>query len=324
VVVNVVTPSLLASAPSIQVLAGGTATFTVSSNDVALADDARFTSTVSMDAVSVSEPEIADGIATFNVTGLKKGKAKVVITSPNYGKLTITVSVIEPLLTSNVPTGLSIVAGTVGSLSIRSTDLNLGGDISIDVTGGDDSVVTISDPVITDGVAKYDLTGVAAGKVNLTFKAENYVATKVSVTVTPSPICKPATLGSLKFADADAKLSAASLASITKFAESVKKSNCSIVELTTYVPVPNTKATAAAYGKEVTLSNQRALAVRGALATALTKAKVTITISINIVKGTVPTSVLNGPAAGQSAFRKVDVAAVAAPVSQMRAMRNVR
>jgi len=322
VVVNVVTPSLLASLPSLQLLAGGTATFTVSSNDVALADDAAFTSTISMDAVSVSDPEIADGIATFTVTGLKKGKANIAISTPNYGKLKISVSVIEPMLTSNAPTGVSIVAGgTVFKVLIKSNDVPLSDDISLQVTGGDDTIVTISDPVIADGVATYDLTGVAAGKVNLTFKAENYVATKVSVTVTPSPVCKPATFGSLKFGDTDAKLSAASIASITKFAESIKKSNCSSVELTTYVPVPNTKATAAAYAKEVTLSNQRVLAVRGALSAALVKAKVTITITINVAKGTVPASVLSGPAAGQSAYRKVDVAAVAAPVS---AMHNVR
>jgi hypothetical protein len=121
-------------------------------------------------------------------------------------------------------------------------------------------------------------------------------------------VCVGKSLGQIKFGDNDAKLSAASKASIARFAKDLVANKCANSELTTYVPVANTRANAAKYAKELQLSAARAAAVKAAITAEVTKlggAAVTITV----IRATVPTSVLNGSASAQSSYRRVDVAA---------------
>ena len=320
VTVHVIQPALIASRSSIQVLVGGTSTFTVSSEDLAIADGTSLMATSTNASVTLDEPVLESGVATFTVTGASKGKTRITITADNYTKVVVSVSVVTPVLSSDAGSGLTVVVGSNATINVTSTDVPLADDAMITIDGGDDSIATISEPVIADGVATYTVTGVAAGKLKLTFSVDTYASAKVKIKVKAAPLCKPSALGSIKFGDTDAKLHSSALSTITKFANSVVKGNCSSIQLTTYVPVANTQANASAHSKEVTLANKRALAVRDALKAALKKAKAKVTVSYTTITGTVPADVLTGSAAGQSSYRKVDVETLdsVAPMSVLK------
>jgi len=119
-------------------------------------------------------------------------------------------------------------------------------------------------------------------------------------------LCVDKSLGQIRFGT-DAKLSSAAKSSITRFAADLVNNKCGFVELTSYVPELNTRANAAKYAKELQLATSREAAVRSALTTEITKLRGEV--EVFVVRGIVPTPVLNGSAAAKSAFRRIDVAA---------------
>ena len=94
-----------------------------------------------------------------------------------------------------------------------------------------------------------------------------------------------------------------------KFAAELVDNKCVGTTLTSYVPVANTKANAGKYAKELQLASSREAAVRSALTAEILKRNKDSEIVVTVVRGTVPTSVLNGSAAAQASYRRIEVAA---------------
>jgi hypothetical protein len=312
---------LIASAPSVQMFAGATSTVRISSPDFPYVEGSGGLTEASgleispagsaIEVVSTSFTEDgAEGQAVITIKGLAKGRDKLVISGAGFQKVSVVINVIQPAMTTNV-SSVSFRADGSATVKVSSRDLPFTQESTFTVEGVD-GVGIDGSPVIDDsGSATITLTAPEVTEKlsgTLVIKSENYRNKSIKVIVTPTPVCVGKSLGQIKFGDNDAKLSAASKASIARFAKDLVANKCANSELTTYVPVANTKANAAKYAKELQLSAARAAAVKATITAEVTKlggAAVTITV----IRGTVPTSVLNGSASAQSSYRRVDVAA---------------
>jgi hypothetical protein len=317
--VKVALSNLSASTSTMQIFAGQAGTVTISSTDVQLTDEMGLEAIASGTGAEVGAIEFVEGSAVINFTGTEKGRAKITVSGAGFTKAATTVNVIQPGLLSNVAT-VAFRADQSATIKINSTDLPLTDEVTLEFTGNDSLVTEVE---LVDGVATVKLTGpeiLEKVTFSLVVSATNYKSKSIKVTVTPAPVCIAKPLGSIKFSDVDAKLSSAATTSIKKFANDLVSNNCSAVSLTSYVPEANTKANAAKYAKELQLAASRESAVRSALLAEVAKLKGEVAVSI--IKGVVPTSVLNGAASAKSAYRKIDVASVVRVVAPLR-VRNL-
>jgi hypothetical protein len=317
--VKVALSSLSASTLTMQIFAGQAGTVTISSTDVQLTDEMGLEAIASGTGAEVGDIEFVEGSAVINFTGTEKGRAKITVSGAGFTKVATTVNVIQPGLLSSVST-VAFRADQSATIKINSTDLPLTDEVTLEFTGNDSLVTEVE---LVDGVASVKLTGpeiLEKVTFSLVVSATNYKSKSIKVTVTPAPVCIAKPLGSIKFSDVDAKLSSAATTSIKKFANDLVSNNCSAVSLTSYVPEANTKANAAKYAKELQLAASRESAVRSALLAEVAKLKGEVAVSI--IKGVVPTAVLNGSASAKSAYRKIDVASVVPEVEPFR-VRNL-
>ena len=317
--VKVALSNLSSNSSSLQIFAGQSSSLIISSSDVQLTDEMGLEATASGTGVEVGEIEFENGTAVINFTGTQKGRAKVTVTGAGFTKVATTVNVIQPALLSNV-TSVAFRADLSATFKISSTELPLTDDVALEFAGSDSLVTEVA---VLNGVATVKLTApeiMEKTTISLVVSAPNYKSKTVKVTVTPAPVCTEKLLGAIKFSDVDAKLSSAATASIKKFASDLVSNNCSAVQLTSFVPEANTKANAAKYAKELQLAASRESAVRSLLAAEITKLGGTVTVTI--VKGVVPASVLNGSASAKSAYRRVDVTSKV-PAAPFRLLRLI-
>ncbi len=310
--VKVALASLSASTSTQQIFAGQSGTFTISSPDVELSDEMTLVAVAVGTGVEVGDIEFVDGAAVINFTGTEKGRAKITVTGAGFTKAATTVNVIQPGLLSNVST-VAFRADQSATIKISSTDLPLTDEVTLGFAGNDSLVTEVE---LVDGVATVKLTGpqiLQKATFSLVVSAPNYKSKSIKVTVTPAPVCTAKSLGTIKFSDTDAKLSAAATTSIKNFASGLVSNNCLAVSLTSYVPQANTKVNAVNYAKEVALAASREAAVRTALTAEVTKLKGSV--AVTIIRGVVPSTVLNGTAAAKSAYRRIDVASKVATMS---------
>jgi len=318
VAVKINTTSLVASVSSLQLFAGQESTITISSPDLPSVDGVGgLTEDMGLEfaafASAIDEPVVSyeDGQAIVTIKGAAKGRDKLLVSGTGFQKVSVAINVIEPALVTNV-SSVTFRADGSATVKVSSRDLALSDETELTVEGIDG---VVGESVVADGVATITLTApewTETAKVTgtLLIKATNYKSKSLRVTVTPTPVCTDKALGQIKFGDNDAKLSSAAKASITRFAKDLVANKCANSELTTYVPVANTRANAAKYAKELQLSTARAAAVKAAITAEVTKLG-GATVTITVVRGTVPTSVLNGSASAQSSYRRIDVAAKA-------------
>jgi hypothetical protein len=318
--VKINTALLSANTSSMQLFAGQTSEespIVISSPDLSLTEELALNFEASPGAaIEVGDIVYEEGVATVTIKGTAKGRDKLVVSGEGFKPVSVSVNVVEAALVTNV-SSVSFRADGSAIVKVSSKDLPLSEEfdpMSFELLNGGalEGQVTVGEVVdFTDGVATITLIAPDVAERltgTLTIKAENYKGKTLKVTVAPAPVCVDKALGQIKFGN-DAKLSSAAKSSIAKFAAELVDNKCVGTTLTSYVPVANTKANAGKYAKELQLASSREAAVRSALTAEILKRNKDSEIVVTVVRGTVPTSVLNGSAAAQASYRRIDVAA---------------
>ena len=318
--VKINTALLLANTSNMQLFAGQTSEespIVISSPDLSLTEELALNFEASPGAaIEVGDIVYEEGVATVTIKGTAKGRDKLVVSGEGFKAVSVSVNIVEAALVTNV-SSVSFRADGSAIVKVSSKDLPLSEEfdpMSLELLGGGalEGLVTVGEVVdFTDGVATITLIAPDVAERlsgTLTIKAENYKGKTLKVTVAPTPVCVDKALGQIKFGN-DAKLSSAAKSSIAKFAAELVDNKCVGTTLTSYVPAANTKANAAKYAKELQLASSREAAVSSALTAAILKLRADSEIVVTVVRGTVPTSVLNGSAAAQASYRRIDVAA---------------
>jgi hypothetical protein len=317
--VKVNTAMLAASTSSLQVFTGTDAEVVISSPDLELDETMSLSTSDSVGIgtgagkVASIDTSYADGQATITITGLAKGRAKLVVGGTGYQKVTVTINVVEPVLVTNL-TAVSFRADGSATLQVSSNDLPFV-DADFDPTSIEVFPVTATgvvldaatDVTLANGIATIKLKvdqGILKANGTVLIKVPHYKSKSIKVTVTPVPVCTAdKSLGQIKFGDTSALLSVSAKANVARFAATLKNNGCTAVNLITYVPVP--EANAAKYAKELVLSADRLSAVKTELEAELTKLGGNVTVTSST--GVVDAGDLAGSAAKQSKWRRIDV-----------------
>ena len=194
VIVNATLPALVADVSSVTVNNGAEITFTVSSNEVDIADDvtptAQVASTGDLVLGSVEEAAAESGEAVVTFTAAAVGAGTITVTVPNYKPVTVRVTVLPARLELDV-TAVSTTVWGISQIIVTSPDsdsFDPEEDLTTPVVAKDTVATVVLSDESTPGQAVYDVKGLEKGSTTVTFAGTGFLTVRASIKVALSTL----------------------------------------------------------------------------------------------------------------------------------------